>query len=316
MKLTQVKRLEYLCKNTDDDTQTQRLPSCLDIEKLEDEFVLASAEYLLSLANVKWKSSGIEKPHLVDLLVQSNFYDMAFTVLLKFWKGSALKRELERVFVAMSLNCCPSRGRSSSAGNDFRMHGLLLTSSKDEVVLHGSHDIVPPVQLPKGNSQWETLELYIEKYKSFHPRLPVVVAETLLSTDAQIELPLWLVQMFKAVRREGTWGMAGNESSPASLFQLYVDSGRYAEATNLLIEYLESFASVRPADIIRRKRTSSAWFPYTTVERLWCKLEESISSGHMIDQCGKLKNLLHGALRKHLNLLKVDSDDVQSGTTY
>lgn len=36
-----------------------------------------------------------------------------------------------------------------------------------------------------------------EKYKVFHARLPQVVAETLLRTDPQIELPLWLVKMFK-----------------------------------------------------------------------------------------------------------------------
>jgi hypothetical protein len=37
-----------------------------------------------------------------------------------------------------------------------------------------------------------------EKYKGLHSRLPVVAAETLLCTDPQIELPLWLVDMFKA----------------------------------------------------------------------------------------------------------------------
>lgn len=31
----------------------------------------------------------------------------------------------------------------------------------------------------------------------FHARLPLVVAETLLRTDSQIELPLWLVKLFK-----------------------------------------------------------------------------------------------------------------------
>lgn len=37
---------------------------------------------------------GVEKPpsDLVDLLVHSNLYDMAFTVILKFWRGSRLKR--------------------------------------------------------------------------------------------------------------------------------------------------------------------------------------------------------------------------------
>lgn len=39
-------------------------------------------------------------------------------------------------------------------------------------------------------------------------------------------------------------GMAGSESNPASLFRLYIDYGRYTEATNLLLEYIESFASL------------------------------------------------------------------------
>ncbi|KAK2978945.1 hypothetical protein RJ640_008726 [Escallonia rubra] len=286
-------------------------------EILDNEFVLTSAEHLLSLLNIKWTSNGNVKPppELVDLLVQSNLYDMAFTVLLKFWKGSGLTRELERVFAAMSLKCCSSRASPALAGSDVRAHGLLLTSSNDEAVAHDSLDIGRSTQQYKGNSQWGALEVYLEKYRRFHPRLPVTVAETLLCADPQIELPLWLVHMFKCVPRESCWGMAGNELNPSSLFQLYVDYGRYAEATNLLLEYIESFASMRPTDIIRRKRAGAVWFPYTTIERLWCKLEESIRSGHRIEQCEKLKKLIHGALVNHLNQLKVDSDDVLSSAT-
>ncbi|CAK9141045.1 unnamed protein product [Ilex paraguariensis] len=152
----------------------------------------------------------------------------------------------------------------------------------------------------------------VEKYVGFHPRLPIIVAETLLCADPQIVLPLWLVHMFKSARSESTWGMTGNELNSASLFQLYVDYGRYAEATNLLLEYIESFAMLRPTDVICRKRPSAIWLPYTAIERLWCQLQESIRLGHMIDQCEKLKKLLHGALLNHLNLVKVDSDDVKS----
>ncbi|KAK3022159.1 hypothetical protein RJ639_045354, partial [Escallonia herrerae] len=285
-------------------------------EILDNEFVLTSAEYLLSLLNIKWTFNGNEKPppELVDLLVQSNLYDMAFTVLLKFWRGSGLTRALERVFAAMSLKCCSSRARPALAGSDVRAHGLLLTSN-DEAVAHDSLDIGRSTQQYKGNSQWGALEVYLEKYRGFHPRLPVTVAETLLCADPQIELPLWLVHMFKCVPRESCWGMAGNELNPSSLFQLYVDYGRYAEAANLLLEYIKSFASMRPTDIIRRKRAGAVWFPYTTIERLWCKLEESIRSGHRIEQCEKLKKLIRGALVNHLNLLKVDSDDVLSAAT-
>lgn len=44
-------------------------------------------------------------------------------------------------------------------------------------------------------------------------------------------------------QKEKALGMAGKEASPASLFQLYVDYGRLTEATNLLLEYMEAFAS-------------------------------------------------------------------------
>lgn len=295
------------------DIQPQCLQSYIDIDKLEKEYVLTSAEYLLSTRNVKWTFNGINEvpSDLVDLLVQTNFYDMAFTVLLKFWKGSRLKRELEIVFFAMSLKCCPNKVDSACLGT----HGLLLTSSKDEVVVHGSPDNIAAAHQYKGNGQWETLELYLIKYKDFHAGLPIVVAETLLRTDPRIELPLWLICMFKGDRREKTWGMTSQESSPASLFRLYVDYGRYTEATNLLLEYIESFSSMKPTDIINRKRPFSVWFPYTAIERLWCQLEELIRLGHMVDQCDKLKKLLHGTLLSHLKLLKVDSDDAISAAS-
>ncbi|KAL7592828.1 hypothetical protein Lser_V15G33426 [Lactuca serriola] len=301
-------RITVQDQEANDHVPGQKLDSCMDIEKLENEFVLTSAEYLLSLANIKWTFTGIEKPppNLVELLVQSNLYDMVFTVILKFFKGSELKRELERVFIAMSLKCCPTR-------DNFKKQSLLLTSSNNEAV-HDSHDIVSSTQYSKGNDQWDALEQYIEKYKSFHPRLPVIVAETLLCADRLIELPLWLVQMFKG-KVKGSWGMSGAESSPASLFQLYVDYGRYPEATNLLLHYIESLASLRPADVVGRKRTSAVWFPYTTIERLWCKLGDLISSDHMVDQCEKLRSLLQTALLKHFHQLKVDSDDVMASAT-
>ncbi|KAL6964533.1 hypothetical protein U1Q18_035585 [Sarracenia purpurea var. burkii] len=299
------------------DVHAQRSQSYVDVEKLDNEFVLTSAEYFLSLANINWTFTGNEKPtpDAVDVLVQAGLYDMAFTVILKFWKGSELKRELERVFMAMSFKCCANRVGPPLVGNDLKPHVLLLTPSKDAVGIYGSLDMGPPTQQSRGNTNWETLELYLEKYNRFHPSLPVVVAETLLSADPQIELPLWLVQMFKGVQKGSVWGMTSNEVNPASLFRLYVDYGRYTEAVNLLLEYIESFASMGPADIVRRKRPSAIWFPYTTIERLWCQLDERIGRGHMVHQCQNLKKLLQGALLSHLNLLRVDSDDVQSSAT-
>ncbi|KNA07445.1 hypothetical protein SOVF_171860 isoform B [Spinacia oleracea] len=302
------KRARTMTEQCGVDAQAQRQDSYIGIEKLEDEFVVISAEHLLSLANVQWMNtrSGNLPSDLVDLLVETNFYDMAFTVVLRFWKDSGLKRELEKVFSAMALKCCPNKASFPMAGSP----GLLLTYSKDEMMMEEPFNLDFQSKKMK-SSQWEALEKYLEKYKGFHGRLPVVVAETLLRADPQIELPLWLVNLFKGARRESR-GMTGQESNPATLFRLYVDYGRYPEATELLVEYVEAYASVRPAGVIYRKRPFATWFPYTAIERLWCHLEESIRLGHMTDQCEKLKVLLHGALRSHLILLKTDSEDAIS----
>ncbi|CAJ2672450.1 unnamed protein product [Trifolium pratense] len=298
---------------SDNDAEPQKWQSAVDIEKLENEFVLTSAEYMLSLVKVKWTFSGKHGAlsDLASLLVQNNLYDMAFTILLRFFKGSALKRELERVLSEMAIKCCHDKVESTWVEE----HGHLLFSSKLEMVAHGSPVTLPTAPQTDRSSRWTNLKLYLEKYKEFHGRLPVIVAGTLLRADPKIELPLWLVQLFKEGQKERMWGMTGRESNPASLFQLYVNCGRYAEATYLLLEYIESFASLRPADIIRRKRPFALWFPYTTVEQLLCQLEELIRMGHMVDHCDKLKKMLHGSLLNHLKMLKDDSDDTISAAS-
>ncbi|XP_019461186.1 PREDICTED: nuclear pore complex protein NUP160 [Lupinus angustifolius] len=299
-----------LDEHSGNDVESQSLKPSIDIEKLENEFVLTSAEYMLSVVNVKWTFNGKHGAlsDLADLLVQNNLYDMAFTIVLRFFKGSGLKRELERVLSTMSLKCCVDKVESTRVEE----HGHFLTSSKLEMVVHGSPVTGPTTPQTDRNSFWAALKLYLENYKEYHGRLPVIVAETLLRADPQIELPLWLVQLFKEGQRERMWGMTGRESNPASLFQLYVNYGRYAEATHLLLESIESFASTRSADIIRRKRPFAVWFPYTTIERLLYQLEELIKLGHMVDQCNKLKKMLHSSLQNHLKTLKVDSDDAIS----
>ncbi|CAH2035197.1 unnamed protein product [Thlaspi arvense] len=289
--------------------QPKGAQSCIDIEKLQNEFVFTTAEYLLSLKNFGWTYSGLDKPpsDLVDLLVQADLYDMAFTVVLKFWKSSALKRGLEKIFESMAIKCCPAKGTLWTSPN------LMLTYT-DEEVTH-SPDRSPAVQGSKLAGDWEILEVYLKRYIDIHARLPVTVASTLLQADSCIELPLWLVQMFKDGQKEKALGMGGQEASPASLFQLYVDYGRLTEATNLLLEYMESFASSKPAEVLKRKKVSGVWFPYTTVERLWWELEKTMNSGRMLEQCQKLKAQLHQALLNHLKLLKVDSDDAVSSAT-
>ncbi|CAM8909131.1 unnamed protein product [Rhodiola kirilowii] len=254
--------------NSETADQIQKFGSVTNLEKLEKEYVLTSAEYLLSLSNASWTPSAFSpsvfefvslcnylmgrKP--LDISVNTNLYDMAFTVVLKFWRDISLKRELERVFQSLSVKCCPLEVGRSLATDNSRANGHLLTSS-DDYTGFDSPDVALAAQKSDVNSQWDVLKTYIENYISYNARLPVVVAQTILQADSQIELPVWLVHMFKC--------------------------GRYTEATNLLLEYIESYATIRPNDIVHRKKTSAAWFPYTTVEHLCFQLDQMIKLGRM-----------------------------------
>uniref|UniRef100_A0A7N0SZS4 NUP160 C-terminal TPR domain-containing protein n=1 Tax=Kalanchoe fedtschenkoi TaxID=63787 RepID=A0A7N0SZS4_KALFE len=270
-----------------------------------------SAEYLLSLSNASWTPSGHDElpSDLVDLLVETDLYDMAFTVVLKFWRNMNLKRELERVFHSLSIKCCPKEAGPSAVRDNSRVNGHLLIASKDYMAFDRAPDFAPSGQKSEVNSQWDVLKTYLENYISYNARLPVIVAQTILQADPQIELPVWLVHMFKVDKKEKKWGMAGQESSPAMLFQIYVACGRYTEATNLLLEYIESCAATRPSDIIHRKKASAIWFPYTKIQHLCFQLDQMIKSGRMVDQCNKLKGRIYTALEKHLKMVKVDSED-------
>jgi nuclear pore complex protein Nup160 len=64
----------------------------------------------------------------------------------------------------------------------------------------------------------------------------------------------------------------------------------------------------RPVDVLHRKNMSATWFPYTAIERLWCQLEEMQNAGHSVDQCDRLKKLLHGSLISHLQQVSTTSN--------
>ncbi|MCH99791.1 suppressor of auxin resistance 1 protein, partial [Trifolium medium] len=107
---------------------------------------------MLSLVKVKWTFSGKHGAlsDLAGLLVQNNLYDMAFTILLRFFKGSGLKRELERVLSEMAIKCCHDKVESTWVEE----HGHLLFSSKLEMVAHGSPVTLPTAPQTDRNSRW------------------------------------------------------------------------------------------------------------------------------------------------------------------
>lgn len=55
-------QFELLCSAVRSSDQPKGEQSCIDIEKLQNEFVFTTAEYLLSLKNFGWTYSGNLSP--------------------------------------------------------------------------------------------------------------------------------------------------------------------------------------------------------------------------------------------------------------
>ncbi|GJY39695.1 hypothetical protein Tco_0426059 [Tanacetum coccineum] len=184
--------------------------------------------------------TGIERPPpiLIDLLVQSNLYDMVFTVILKFYSGSALKR-------------------NAVQGEMYGKypHGLLLPS-KDKVASAAQHS--------KRKDQLDALKQYI--------------VQTLLCADNLIQLPLWLVEMFKTT--QDTSGMAArvlNQPSHHCSNCMLIIWARYEEATNLLASFILKL--LHHCFILLQYLQGPA--------------------GHKVAQCEEQKSVLKAALRKY-----------------
>lgn len=293
----------------------------IDLEDLEKDYALTKARMQLAHSEVKHLVIGgnATPEEVVWSLIQCRLYETAFSVLFLFWKDSLLKRELEKIMDVMARNCCllqiqeatPSslltRGEPTSR--------LLLTSGTlledaEEINDKGGEDETGPKLPPAGTARtaWQALQQYLEKYRSLHPRLPVIVAESILNVDRHMELPLWLVNIFKGGKDAGAAGMAGLGADPAALLRIYLDFDRLAEATALVLEYIRAWSTLKPADVIKRKLMCAVWFPYTLLDRLQSCLSKS-SDMALRD---KLQGSLKCALQNHFKQVKVDSDDVKT----
>lgn len=293
----------------------------IDLEELEKEYTIALAQLRLIESNVKLNLQGsdLSPADVLSLLVQSGLYEMAFSVLFRFWKDSALISELERMFRIMAERCCSSQLQNGVERTSTRRalesgKKLLLHSSSSSFELGGDYTMANSQSDVKitndivSGSTWHSLQEYLEKYVKTHSRLPAVVAETMLSIDWLMELPVWLVDMFKGGRHAGSEGMGGQEADPAALLRIYLDYGRISEATNFLLEYMNAWANLHPADVIKRKKMSAVWFPYTLVDRLKFQLKDYRDS----DQYASLEKLLSASLQRHFYQLETDSNDVAS----
>ncbi|CAM6030468.1 unnamed protein product [Sphagnum balticum] len=290
------------------DAKPQRV---IDLQDLEKEYALTKARMQLANSDIKHPAVGwnATPEEVVWSLVQCRLYDTAFSLLFLFWKDSSQKRELEKVMEVMARNCCMLQIQEATS----RSLLLLLTASVKEDVdeatalVNGEQTVANLPATGTARFAWQALQSYLEKYKVMNPRLPVVVAESILTVDRHMELPLWLVDIFKGGRNASAFGMAGEGADPAALLRIYLDFERFAEATSLVLEYIQAWSSLRPADIIKRKHMCAVWFPYTLLDRL----QRCLASSSDTELRENLQGSLKIALQNHFKQVKVDSDDVR-----
>ncbi|KAL2608671.1 hypothetical protein R1flu_027244 [Riccia fluitans] len=297
----------------------------VECDQLVKEHAFTSARVQLIHADVKHTSLGpnIEASDLVVLLLQHGLYEMAFSLVFLFWKESSQKRELEKAFEIMARKCCTLQMQLGSAGplkfsDDFQLALTLPSDSSPEEDGEQQGDLSLAIRqrskLPlsaAAKSAWEALKSSLEKYGDVHPKLKTVVAETILSVDKDMELPLWLIDSFKDVKDARGMSAASRVADPAALLRIYLDHGRYVEATYLLLEYLQASTRVRPSDVFKRKQACGVWFPYTLVDRLIHSLSELRASGNAASRNEKLRISLQNAVLHHFDRIKRDSDDVK-----
>ncbi|KAJ7548231.1 hypothetical protein O6H91_07G003400 [Diphasiastrum complanatum] len=289
---------------------------------LEKDYALTMAYLELAQTNIRHPMPGgsLQAEEVLLLLVQVGHYETAFSLLFLFWKDTSLKRELEAVFKILTIKSVSQQCQDSlpvSSPDLFASNLKLLPSasiSEASVIEASQKDMNAIVSVGStAKSVWHALQSTLEKYKNVHPDLPVVVAETILSFNKEMELPLWLIEMFKGGRYASAAGMAGQGADPAALLRIYIDHERVLEATSLLMEFLKAWASLRPVDVIKRKSMCAVWFPYTLIDRLQGRLSELASSKS--DQgvhYQNLKRLLSSAVQSHLNQIRIDSKDLVS----
>ncbi|KAL6976227.1 hypothetical protein U1Q18_025018, partial [Sarracenia purpurea var. burkii] len=100
------------------DAHAQRSQSYVDVEKLDNEFVLTSAEYFLSLANINWTFTApfgdlcgfLLMWNTVENLVQNWFCVIASSFGILFGNASFADMELSGYYVICFVNtvCFPT----------------------------------------------------------------------------------------------------------------------------------------------------------------------------------------------------------------
>eukprot|EP00850_Spirogloea_muscicola_P020770 SM000226S07411 [mRNA] locus=s226:208729:210535:+ [translate_table: standard] len=227
-------------------------------------------------------------------LTQACFYTEALSLACLFFAGSALHRQLERVMEAMACECCrqelrgpvlprPGGGTSEIAMRHTIESRLRPTDSGTPSTSGCTTRIVT----------WQHLRQSLEKFFRGHTKLRETVARAILSVSEEIQLPLWLIRLFKDNVPGGPW------PDLACLLRIYLDHGLVDAALLLAIDCLLSGDSHQVGDVLQRKRMGASWLPYMLLDRLRMQLQ------------GKDSLQLEAALATHVSQVQEDSRDLR-----
>ena len=171
---------------------------------------------------------------------------------------------------------------------------------------------------------WQRLRRTVERYDGassdrHHGALRVAAAAGILSEDAAMELPPWLLALLGSpplpspaaapgvagAAAYGTW--AGVAADPAALLRLYMQHGRLEDAVALVVEYFAAWQTTNP--LVRRKEGQpDLWVPGGMIARLAAALAEaaqrarqagSEGASDLVQRMERASAKLEGAVQQH-----------------
>eukprot|EP00850_Spirogloea_muscicola_P023472 SM000359S13458 [mRNA] locus=s359:29334:32010:- [translate_table: standard] len=276
-------------------------PGELGVLQLQRQLALVRARLTLADAEEDEPAAiGRQGPpeEVLWQLTQACFYTEALSLACLFFAGSALHRQLERVMEAMACECCRQELRGPVLP---RPRGG--TRNAIHVGLHDAHSHLATSQAKPGNSPlFKQAHLdgrrsegqALEKFFRGHAKLRETVARAILSVSEEIQLPLWLIRLFK----NNVPGGPGPDL--ACLLRIYLDYGLVDAALILAIDCLLGEDGRQVGDVLQRKRMGASWLPYMLLDRLRMHLQGKDSL-----------QLLEAALATYVSQVQEDTRDLR-----
>ncbi|XP_029438431.1 nuclear pore complex protein Nup160 [Rhinatrema bivittatum] len=245
----------------------------LELKDLEKEYVLARtrltlAEHDPSTAAVAGSSAAEE---MVALLVQAGLFDTAISLCQTF------KLALTPVFEGLAFKCI----KLQSGGE------AVQAEAWEWLAANQLSTVITTKESSATDEAWRLLSSYLTKYKSQNNQYHRCIINQLLSHG--VPLPNWLINSYKAV-------------DAAELLRLYLNYDLLAEASDLVLEYLDAllgkghqyFGIEHPLSAT----SPMVWLPYSAIDHLLWVLAENPANLHNTSAYQKLQEKLRDYLQK------------------